>query len=71
MAEPDPARRDAAFWRIFHHLSEEIVALESDVVRYRELLQTSLAQNAVLADENLRLRRSREAEAAISGVYPR
>lgn len=64
-------RREQAFWRVFHHLSGEIAELERDLVTYRDLLQHALAQNAVLVDENRRLRRSAEAEAAFTGSYPR
>jgi len=63
--------REAAFWRIFHHLSGEIAELESDLVRYRELVQLALAQQQQLEAENRRLRRSREAEAEIMGTWQR
>jgi endonuclease/exonuclease/phosphatase family metal-dependent hydrolase len=69
---PEPATtRDAAFWRIIARLGDEIAELEADVVRYRELAQQALAQQHALTAENYRLRRSAEAEAAVTGVYPR
>ncbi len=65
MAEPLVLRA------VVEHLAAELVEMEEGYVRYRELAQLAIAQNAELVKENARLRRSAEAEAAITGVYPR
>lgn len=56
---------------VVRQLALDLAEMEEGYVRYRELAQLSIAQCAELQRENARLRRSREAEAAISGVYPR
>lgn len=70
-APPSTTAREQAFWRIFQRLSAEIAELEMDLTTYRDLLQRALAQQHALTAENYRLRRSLEAEAAITGSYPR
>jgi hypothetical protein len=65
MAEP------AVLRAVVEHLALELLEMEEGYVRYRELALAAVAVNAELQKENARLRRSREAEAAITGVYPR
>jgi phage host-nuclease inhibitor protein Gam len=56
---------------VVEHLALELAEMEEEFVRYREMAQLAIAQIGELQKENQRLRRSREAEAAITGVYRR
>lgn len=56
---------------VVEHLALELAEMEEGYVRYRELALSAVAQLAEVQRENTRLKRSAEAEAAITGSYPR
>lgn len=63
--------RERAFWRIITRLSDDLRETEQELIAARELVSAALAQQHALVIENYRLRRSREAEAAMTGHYTR